>query len=324
MNSSRTVQTVLAAVLLAAATVCNAQFPNKPIRLVIPYPAGGGTDIMARIMQTHLVAALGQPVIVDNKPGAAGALGTAEVARSAPDGYTLIFTNNGPGAITPLMQKSAGYDPVKDFAAVSTVSLAPMFMVANSSKLPVKDVKGLIEFARKNPDKVEYSTAGIGSFGHLATALFANKAGIKLFHVPYKGGGPSALAVDTGEVKMMMTTATNTMRNGIKDGKLTLLGVSSLKRTSLAPGVPTISETVPGYEINVWFGILAPAGTPREAIAKLNEAITKAVSDPTVKQRFADLGFDAEANTPAKFDAMVAAEVERWRTVIREANIPTE
>ncbi|OGA34013.1 MAG: hypothetical protein A3F75_14500 [Betaproteobacteria bacterium RIFCSPLOWO2_12_FULL_64_23] len=316
-------KTLLALALLTAATLASAQFPDRPIKIVVPYPPGGGMDSTARIMQTGLAEILGQQVIVVNTPGAAGVVGTREVARSARDGYTLIYTNNGPGAITPLLQKDAGYDPVKDFAAVSIVAEAPMLLVANTAQLPtVRDVKGLIEFARKNPKKVEYSSAGIGSFGHLATELFAKKAGIELFHVPYKGGGPSALAVLTGEVKMMMTTSTTTAKNGLADEKLRLLGVTSLKPSSLLPG-PTISETIPGFEITVWFGLLAPAGTPPDVIAKLNNAISKTLAQPTVQERFINLGFGVAPNTPKEFGDKVAAEVEEWRNVIRDANIQT-
>lgn len=320
MKSKLTMKAVLAAALLAGATLCNAQFPNKPIRLVVPYPAGGTTDIMARILQEQLVKTLGQPVIVDNKAGAAGAIGTREVARAAPDGYTLIFGNNGPSAITPLLQKDTGYDPVKDFAPVSLTSIAPMSLVV-TSKFPIQDVKGLIEFARNNPQKVEYSTAGIGSFGHLASELFAKSAGVKLFHIPYKGSSQSTLAVITGEVKMLLTTSSESMSSAVKAGTLKLLGVSSTKPFPLAPGVPTIGETVPNFEVNVWFGVLAPAGTPEDVIAKLNDAIGKALAQPTVQQRFASFGLLAQGSTPKQFGDTVATEVERWRDVIRTSNI---
>ena len=306
--------------LLATATLCNAEFPDKPIRLVVPYPAGGTTDTMARILQEQMAKTLGQPVIVENKSGASGAIATKDVARSAPDGYSLIFGNNGPSAITPLMQKDAGYDPVKDFAPVSMVAVAPMSLVVHSG-FSVQDVKGLIEFARKNPNKVEYSTAGVGSFGHLATELFAKNAGIKLFHVPYKGSAPSTLAVTTGEVKMLLTTSSAPMTAGIQAGKLKLLGVTSLQPSPLAPGAPTISEALPNFEINVWFGILAPAGTPSEVVAKLNDAIAKALAQTTVQQRFVNFGVSAKASTPKELGDMVATEVETWRQVIRESNI---
>ena len=205
---------------------------------------------------------------------------------------------------------------------MSMVAVAPMSLVVNSG-FSVQDVKGLIEFARKNPNKVEYSTAGIGSFGHLATELFARKAGIQLFHVPYKGSAPSTLAVTTGEVKMLLTTSSAPMTAGVQAGKLRLLGVTSMRPSALAPGVPTISEAVPNFEINVWFGILAPAGTPPEVIAKLNDSIVKALAQPTVQQRFAGFGVMARASTAKELGDMVATEVETWRQVIRESNIQT-
>ena len=314
---------LLAVGLFAAATMAGAQYPNRVIRLVVPYPAGGTTDIMARTLQEPLAKTLGQPVIVDNKAGASGALGTREVARSAPDGYTLIFSNNGPGAIAPLVQKDAGYDPVKDFAPVSLVSVAPLFLVVHSS-VPVQDVKGLIEFARTSPQNVEYSTAGSGSLGHLSTERFARAAGIKLLHIPYKGAAPSTLAVITGEVKMLLTASSEIMKGSIKAGKVKLLAVSSSKPSALAPGTPTISETLPDFVVEIWFGILAPAGTPPEVIAKLNDAIAKAVAQPSLQQRFDGYGVTATASTPKQFGDIVEMEVDHWRQVLRDGKIRTD
>ncbi|MDP1961722.1 MAG: tripartite tricarboxylate transporter substrate binding protein, partial [Reyranella sp.] len=216
----------LALVLAALPAGAQAQYPDKPIRLVVPYAPGGTTDIMARTLQEPLSKVLGQPVIVDNKAGAAGAIGTKQVANAAPDGYTLVFGNNGPSAIVPLIQKDVGYDPIKDFAPVSLVSIAPLTLVVHPS-VPASNVKELIAWAKTQPNGVEYATAGAGSFGHLATELFGKEAGIKLVHVPYKGQAPSTMAVLNGEVKMLLTTSSDTQDAAVKAGKLKLLAVST-------------------------------------------------------------------------------------------------
>jgi tripartite-type tricarboxylate transporter receptor subunit TctC len=298
-----------------------AQYPDKPIRLVVPYAPGGTTDIMARTLQEPLSKILGQPVIVDNKAGAAGAIGTAQVAHAAPDGYTLIFGNNGPSAIVPLIQKDVGYDPIKDFAPVSLVSIAPMTLVVHPT-VPANTVKELIAYAQ--PNGVEYATAGAGSLGHLATELFGKEAGIKLVHVPYKGQGPSTMAVLNGEVKMLLTTSSDTQDAAVRAGKLKLLGVSTAKPSPLMPGAPTINQSLPGYEVSVWFGILAPAGTPTPVIAKLNAAIRQVLADPELQKKFVGFGCVATPSTPQEFANMIGAEVPKWKSVVETQKITTQ
>lgn len=297
-----------------------AQYPDRPIRLVVPYAPGGTTDIMARTLQEPLSRALGQPVIIDNKAGAAGAIGTGQVAHAAPDGYTLVFGNNGPGAIVPLLQTDVGYDPIKDFTPVSLVSLAPLVLVTHES-VPATDIKTLIAFAKAQDGRVEYATAGAGSLGHLATELFAHAAGVKLTHVPYKGQAPATMAVVGGEVKMLLTTSSDTMAANIKAGKLRLLGVSSAKPSPLIPGAAPINAVLPGFEVDVWFGILAPAGTPAAVVARLNAAIREVVAQADIQQRFVGYGCVATASTPAELGALIAAEVPRWRTIVDVARI---
>ena len=316
---------LLALVLAIAALPAAAQapYPDKPIRLIVPYPPGGTTDIMARTLQEPLSKALGQPVIVDNKAGAAGAIGTKQVAAAAPDGYTLVFGNNGPSAIVPLLQKDVGYDPVKDFAPVSLVSIAPLVLVLHPS-VPAGNVKELIAWAKTQPGGVEYATAGAGSLGHLATELFGKDAGLKLVHVPYKGQAPSTMAVLNGEVKMLLTTSSDTMGSAVKDGKLKLLGVSTAKPSPLMPGAPTIGQSLNGFEVNVWFGILAPAGTPAPVIAKLNAAIRAVLADPEIQRKFMGYGSIATASTPQEFAAMIGAEVPKWKGVVETAKITTQ
>lgn len=319
------IKSLICGVLLAAfAGSAAAQgFPAKPIRIVVPYPAGGTTDIMARTLQEHMQKALGQPVIVDNKAGAAGAIGAREVARATPDGYTLLFSNNGPSSTTPLLIKDAGYDGLKDFAPIAQVAAAPLFVMVNAS-LPVADLKSFIEYARRQPNALEYASAGIGSLGHLASELFANMAGIKMVHVPYKGQAQTATAIATGEVKVLITTSSAALNNFIKEGKVKLLAVSSSEPSPLAPGVPIVDSALPGYRVDIWFGLLAPAKTPADVIAKLNDVVVKALASPEVQERFRGFGLIAKSSTPAQLGALIADEIPRWIKVVREANIRAE
>ncbi len=322
---SRAVSGILLA--LTCATFCGSvaaqAFPSKPIRIIVPYPAGGTTDLMARALQEPMGKTLGQPIIVDNKPGAAGAIGAREVAKSPPDGYTMLFSNNGPSSTTPLLVKDAGYDGIKDFAPVSLVSTAPLFVVVNAA-VPVNDLKGFIDHARTQPNGLEYASAGIGSLGHLASELFARMAGIKMIHVPYKGQAPTSNAVMTGEVKVLITTSSSAMNSFISAGKLKLLGVSTPEPSPLAPGVPVVSTVLPNYKVEIWFGLLAAAGTPPDVIAKLNDAVSKAVALPDLQKRFVNFGVIATAGSPKRLGDLIADEVPRWTQIVREAGIRAE
>lgn len=323
MMKRRTSLLSLALAFAALPAAAQAPYPDKPIRLVVPYAPGGTTDIMARTLQEPLSKVLGQTVVVDNKAGAAGAIATKQVATSAPDGYTLIFGNNGPSAIVPLIQKDVGYDPVKDFEPVSLVSIAPLVLVVHPS-VPAGSVAEFVAWAKAQPGGVEYATAGAGSLGHLATELFGKDAGLKLIHVPYKGQAPSTMAVLNGEVKMLITTSSDTMDSAVKAGKLKLLGVSTAKPSPLMPGAPTIGQSLKGYEVNVWFGILAPAGTPAPVIARLNAAIREVLASPELKQKFVGYGCIATPSTPQEFAAMIGAEVPKWKGVVESAKITTQ
>lgn len=323
MMKRRTGLLCLAFALAALPAAAQAQYPDKPIRLVVPYAPGGTTDIMARTLQEPLSKVLGQTVIVDNKAGAAGAIATKQVANSAPDGYTLVFGNNGPSAIVPLIQKDVGYDPVKDFEPVSLVSIAPLVLVVHPS-VPAGNVAEFIVWAKAQPGGVEYATAGSGSLGHLATELFGKDAGLRLIHVPYKGQAPSTMAVLNGEVKMLLTTSSDTMDSAVKAGKLKLLGVSTAKPSPLMPGAPTIRQSLSGFEVNVWFGILAPAGTPAPVIAKLNAAIREVLASPELQQKFVGYGCIATASTPQEFAVMISAEVPKWKGIVESAKITTQ
>lgn len=298
-------------------------FPSRPIRIIVPYPAGGTTDIMARALQEPMQKTLGQPIVVENKAGAAGAIGAREVARAAPDGHTLLFSNNGPSATTPLLVKDAGYDGLKDFAPVSQVSSAPLFVMVNAA-VPANDLRAFIEYARRQPNALEYASAGIGSLGHLASELFARTAGIRMVHIPYKGQAPTTNAIVSGEVKVLITTSSATMNTYIKEGRIRLLAVSTPEPSILAPGVPTVDSVLPGYRVEIWFGLLAPAGTPADVVAKLNDAVARALAQPDLQERFRNFGVIARASTPAQLARLIADEIPQWSRIVREAGIKPE
>lgn len=319
---SRTISAWITGVLLAALPALGfAQYPNKPIRVVVPYPPGGTSDVQLRAMQEPLQKLLGQPLIIENRPGAAGALGTAMVAKSPPDGYTLLLPNNAL-VITPHLNKDAGF-ALKDFAPVTLVSSSPMVMVVHPS-VSATSVAQLVELAKKNPGQLEYATAGLGSFGHLATELFSRAAGIRMLHVPYKGQAPTTIAVLAGEAKVLMTTTSSQMNGYIKENRLRLIGVSSLQPSSLMPGAPLIAEAVPGFSAEVWFGLVAPAGTPREVLARIQFAVAQVLAMPDIAEKFAASGLAATSSTSEQFAARLNSEHGNWEKVIREANIKIE
>lgn len=310
------------AMMLPQAGIAQSNFPNRPITIVVPYPPGGTTDVLARVLQEPLQRLLKQPVIIDNKAGASAVLGTKFVAKAPADGYTLLFPNNGL-VISPQVSKDANYEPLKDFAPISLVSLQPMVLVVNPA-VPAKTVREFIDYAKANPGKLDFATAGSASFGHLATELFSRKAGIEMVHIPYKGQAPTTQAILTGESKVLLSTSSSQMNAFIKEGKVRLLGVSSLEPSPLAPGAPPIADTVAGFNPEVWFGLFAPAGTPRDAVMKLNEAIAKALALPEVKEKFETAGAAATASTPEQLGSRIAEEWATWTRVIREANIKTD
>jgi len=293
-------------------------YPNKLIRIVIPYAAGGTTDAMARVMQEPLQKILGQAILVDNKPGASGVLAAREVLRAPADGYTLFFVNNGNLAVTPFVVKDANYDGAKDFSPVAMVSTAPMVVVVPAA-LPVADLRGLIEYAKKTP--LNYASAGAGSFGQLATELFANRAGIKLTHIPYKGQAPTTTAALAGEVQLLITTPSGAMNDFIAQKRLKLLAVTSAEASPLEPGTPPVASVLPGYLAESWFALVGPAGMPADVVAKLNDAVGKVLQLPEIQQRFAGFGVIPRIASPQKLAELTAAEIARWQPVIRDNNI---
>jgi tripartite-type tricarboxylate transporter receptor subunit TctC len=313
---------LLAAALLAAPlTLWAGSYPDKPIHLIIPYSAGGTTDIMARVLQEPLQKELGQLVIVDNKPGASGIIAAHETIRAKPDGYTLFFVNNGNLAVVPQVVKDANYDGQKDFTPVALVSSAAMVAVVPAS-LPVDDLKGFIAYAKTH--HVSYASAGIGSFGQLATELFASRAGLKMTHIPYKGQAPTTNAVIAGQVQLLVTSPSKAMNEFIANKKLKLLGVTSPEPSPLNPATPTIASVLPGYSAESWFAIVGPAGMPADVVTKLNKAITEALQTPAMRERFNSFGLVVKTASPKKVAEMTAEEVERWTPIIRDNHIRSE
>lgn len=323
MNHHRRALMALAAALLTSgAALAQSGFPSKPIRVIVPYPAGGLSDFQIRAMVEPLGKLLGQPVVVDNRPGASGAIGTQAAATSAPDGHTLVFVNNG-FVITPHLNKQAGYDALKNFTAVSLVTTSPMVLVVNN-EVPSSTVPEFIEYIKSRPAGIEYGSAGTASFGHMATALFSQATGLNMVHVPYKGEAPMTMALRTGEVKLLITTPSPSMMGAVREKQLKLLGVASTKPAPLLPGVRQISDTVPGYSAEVWFGLFAPAGTPPEHITRLNDALAKVLAMPEIKEKYAGVGASATHSTPAAFNEITRAESARWGELIARTGLKAE
>jgi len=296
-------------------------FPSRPITIIVPYSAGGTSDVQARMISTPLAKILGQPVIIDNRPGAAGAIGTQIVARAKPDGYTLLYPNIG-FLIAPLLNKNVQYDPIKDFAAITSVSSVPMVLVTNKS-VPAKNLSEFLEYAKKQPQKIQYASAGIGSYGHLSTEYLAQLAGFNVEHIPYKGEAGTTMAVSTGEVPMLLTSPSSAMFGLIEQGALTLLGVGSAAPSSTIPGVPPISTVVPEFVAEIWFGLVAPAGTPDAVIQKINSAMTTILTDKDIHAKMLPTGAIPASSTPTAFQERLTNEHSQLQELITQINITT-
>ena len=315
----------LATLALAAATlplmpIAHAEaFPDKPIVLVIPFPPGGPTDAMARTLAAEMQNRLGQPMIVENRAGAGGNIGAEYVARATPDGQTLLFGTSGPLAINASLYRKINYDPAKSFAPVIQVGHLPNILVVNPA-VPAKNVKELIAYAKANPGKLSYASSGNGASSHLAGVLFNASAGIDLQHIPYKGTGPALNDLLGGQVSMSFTDVLTALPY-VKTGKLRALGVTTTERSQALPDVPTVAEQgVPGYDVSVFFGIVAPAGTPPDRIAKLNQAFVEVLDTPKVKQLFASQGLEpAPSSTPQQLGKFIQAQVTKWAGVVKQA-----
>jgi tripartite-type tricarboxylate transporter receptor subunit TctC len=298
-------------------------YPSKPIRIIVPAPAGGGSEIGARRMAHKLEPALGQPVIVEAKPGASGTIATSYVARAAPDGYTLLFGHIGTFALVPHAMQNLAYDPLKDFAPITTTAVAYMLLLVKAD-LPVKSVTELVALAKSHPGRLSYSSSGIGSPQHVAGELFKQLAGIDLVHVPYKGSAPALVDMAGGQVDLGFDyTAASAAY--IKSGKLRPLAVAGPKRLAWLPEVPTVREA--GYadlQIDTWVGYLAPAGTPQAIVQRLNAEMIKAMNDPEMRKRTEELGSEVKTMTTSDFSTLIRSDYARWERVVRKARIRIE
>jgi tripartite-type tricarboxylate transporter receptor subunit TctC len=313
---------IAASFLLAAApalALAQAPYPNHAVKIVLGFPPGQATDTIARLIGQKLAEALGQPFVVENKPGAAGIIGTDFVAKSPPDGYTLVMGSSGPLAVNPgLYGAKLPYDPVRDFAPITVAASVPLFIVAHPS-FPPNNVKELIAHAKANPGKINYASGGSGVTNHLAMEMFKSIAGVDLMHVPYTGGPPALSALIAGDVSVMFETGPGALPH-VKAGRLKAIAVGALKRSTGAPEVPTVAESgLPGFEAVAWIAISAPAGTPKPIITKLNAEIVKALQLPDIRERFLTLGAEPVGNTPEEFAAYLKAEIAKWGKVIKES-----
>ena len=309
--------------LAAFAPFCVAQsWPARPVKMVVPFPAGGPTDVMTRVLGEKLSHALGQPVVVDNKPGAGGTIGADFVAKSAPDGYTLLMATGSTHSVGPYLGK-VPYDPVKDFTPIVYVGFATNILLV-SPALGVSNVRELIELAKRNPGQLNYATSGIGSVAHLTSEMFAAQAGIKLTHVPYKGTQQSIADLSSGQVALLFDNVM-TGKPHVESGRLKGIAISSLRRSSIVPDIPTVDESgLPGFDSWNWFGVFGPAGTPRAVVERMNAEINRIIADAAVRGRFHGLGFETTGGTPAEFAAVMQSESQRWSKVIRDANVKPE
>jgi tripartite-type tricarboxylate transporter receptor subunit TctC len=315
---------LLCAVSCAAVAVCAQQsYPNKPIRLIVGFAPGGGTDILARALGQPLAEMLGQQLTIDNRAGAGGVIATELGARAAPDGYTLLVGSSAGFAINPNLMAKLPYDPVKDFAPVGMFATLS-YVVDVHPSLPVKTLGDFIALARAQPGAINYGTAGQGSSTHLAVEQFAQMAGVRMTHVPYKGNTPAMTALLSGEVAMVFDPVPTSMPM-IKSGRVRALAVTTARRSALLPEVPTVAEAgVKGYEAGNWFGIFAPAGTPKEIVERLNAAINKAMTRADVKDKLAGQGADALIGSPADLAALVQRELAKFAKIIKSAGVRIE
>jgi tripartite-type tricarboxylate transporter receptor subunit TctC len=317
---------IVAALLLGfSQQVAHAQYPTKPVRMVVPYPPGGAVDSFARVLTQQLSEVWGQSVVVENRPGASTMIGAEQVAKSPADGYTLLLTAELTLVTLQHLYEKIPYDTLRDFAPITALVSATQALVANSS-LPVKTVNDVVALAKAKPGEVTYGSFGIGSTGHLNMEVFQAMTGTRFNHIPYNGAGPAMNDVVGGHVSLMFA-ALSIVKGGVDAGKLRMIGVGSDRRSNEFPDVPTISESgVPGFEAKSWFGLVAPAGTPAEIIKKINEDVIKVISDPAFAQQYlAAQGLEPITETPEEFAAFIRAERKKWGKVVRDANIkPTK
>ena len=299
------------------------KYPTRPIRFVVGFLPGGPSDTIARVVGAKLADALGQPVIVENRPGAGGNVSADIVAASNPDGHTILLGTGAPLVIAPIIGQKVQFDPDRDFAPVSTLGGSMSILAAHPS-LPANNVKELIALAKSRPGEINYASSGVGAANHLAAELLSSMTGIKLTHVPYKGSGAALPALISGEVKLGFGPLLPAIPH-VKAGRIKALGVTGLKRTSAAPDIPTVAEQgLPGFEVNSWYGVFVPAKTPKPVIAQLNRELNRILAQPDVKERLSRDGVDPAGSTPEQLNAIVQTEKKMWSKVIKEANIKVQ
>ena len=303
--------------LVVFITAANAQsYPSKPIHLIVPFPPGGPTDIVGRLVAQKISEGIGQPVVVENRPGAGGTVGSSAAAKAAPDGYTLLYGSTSTLAIAPSLYRNIAYDPRKAFAPISLVSSGPILITVNE-KVPARTLKEFIDLAKKQPGKLSYSSGGNGTPPHLAGELFKVIAGVDLLHVPYKGGGPAITDLAGGQVQAVFEGQVALMPH-LQSGRARALAITGPKRSPALPDVPTVAEAgLPKYDANFWSGVVAPAGTPADTITRLNGVLVKALATPEVRDTLTKQGLEPAGNTPQQFAAHIAAEVEKWAAVVK-------
>jgi tripartite-type tricarboxylate transporter receptor subunit TctC len=307
--------------LAPAATAIAQAFPAKPIRLIVPFPPGGGTDFSARLLAQALADGPGWQLVVENRPGATGRIGTELAAKAAPDGYTLLAGTAGPNSILPGAGVKLPYDPIKDFVPVTLVDSADYVMVVHPS-LPAKTVRDMVALARRQPGQLTFASAGNFSVGHMAAELLKHHAKLDMTHVPYKGGGPAVVATVSGETSLYFG-GTSIVQQA-KAGKLRAIASTGTKRSKVFPDLPTVGETLPGYAIAQWVGVLAPAGTPRETVAALHATFAKVLTSPKVTDQFTKAGTERIASTPEEFAAHIKAEIAKWQQVLKGRKLAQE
>jgi tripartite-type tricarboxylate transporter receptor subunit TctC len=311
---------ILISIVTVAVNAYGQEYPAKPIRLVVPWPAGGTTDVVARIVGERLGYVLGRPIVIDNKAGASGFIGTEIVAKALPDGYTLLLVTSSTHAASPAVFRKIPYDPINDFATISQVTLAPTILVVPPS-LAANSVAELVTLAKAKPGQLNYASYGIGSTAHLAAELFLQTTGASMAHISYKGAAPVITDLIGGHMHVFFDSIPTSLPH-VRSGKLKALAVTGPTRTPAAPDIPTAAETYPGFEVTVWQGFQAPAGTPRAIIDKLNANILKVMAMQEVRERFINLGVDPVSSTPEQFAQHIAREKQKWADVVKRAGIP--
>jgi tripartite-type tricarboxylate transporter receptor subunit TctC len=325
MKAMRSPRAALAFVLILAFAAASvraqvADYPDRPIKILVGFGAGGGTDIVARLLAPKMSASLGQSVVVENRTGASGMIAAADVAKSAPDGYTLMMGSQTTFAVAPILyRKTVTLDPARDFAGVTLTGASPLVLVANPA-FAAHTVADVIAMAKANPGKINFGTGGVGTTPHMTAELFEHVAGIRMVHVAYRGEAPAITDTVAGQIPLMFANLSAVMGH-LKGGTLRGIAVTSAQRAPTAPDVPTVAETIPGFAAETWFGIVAPARTPHEILEKLNAAVRQALDSADTKARLAQLGMSNSSSTPEEFDAYIKSEIVKWGQVIKDAHI---